>query len=266
MFFVLSKLLVPLQSPGDLLLLLLVAGAICTWFAISRRLGSILVSVAAVALLFLVLLPVSSWLAAPLENRFPRPLDLPAHVDGIIVLGGAVDPVTTRRRGLPSLNSDAERMTEFVRVAKLYPDARLVFSGGSGVVSARPGDGNEADVARLFFAQQGLDPARIIFEDRSRNTYENVLFSKAIVKPGPGQIWMLISTALAMPRTVGIFRKLGWPVLAVPVAYKSDASHSYFLGDNLDELDRTFHEWLGLPVYRVTGKTDALFPGPVIGR
>ena len=266
MFFVLSKLLVPLQSPGDLLLLLLVAGAICTWFATSRRLGSILVSVATVALLCVVLLPISSWLTAPLENRFPRPLNLPEHIDGIIVLGGAVDPATTQRRGLPSLNSDAERMTEFVRVAKLYPDARLVFSGGSGVLNAEPGDRNEAYVARLFFTQQGLDPTRIIFEGRSRNTYENVLFSKAIVKPLPGQIWLLISTAQTMPRTIGIFRKLGWPVAAVPVAYKSDAPHSYFLGDNLGELDRAFHEWLGLLVYRVTGKTDALFPGPAISK
>jgi uncharacterized SAM-binding protein YcdF (DUF218 family) len=261
-FFVLSKLLVPLQSPSDLLLLLLAIGAICTWFAASRRMGVLLVTLATALLILIVTLPVSSWLTAPLENRFPRPRTLPARVNGIIVLGGAVDPATTLRRGLPSLDSDAERMTEFVRLAKLYPDARLVFSGGSGLLSTRPGDFNEADVARLFFGQQGVNPARVSFEIRSRNTYENVVFSKAIVKPAPGQTWLLISTAQDMPRTVGIFRKLDWPVTAIPVAYKSDSAHDYFLGANLHAIDRTAHEWLGLLVYRVTGKTDALFPAP----
>ncbi|MBN9545977.1 MAG: YdcF family protein [Alphaproteobacteria bacterium] len=263
MFFTLSKILVPLQSPSDLLLLILILGMICTWFASWRRLGILLVSGATIALLLTILLPVSAWLSGPLEDRFPRPVVLPQHVDGIIVLGGAVDQTTTQRRGLPSLNSEAERMTEFVRLAKLYPDARLVFSGGSGLLRARAGDLNEADVAKLFFTQQGLDPARVIFENRSRNTYENVLFTKALVKPGPDQTWLLVSAAQAMPRTMGIFRKLGWPVVAISVAYKSDAPHSYYLGDNLREMDRAVHEWLGLLVYRVTGKTDALFPAPI---
>jgi uncharacterized SAM-binding protein YcdF (DUF218 family) len=260
-FFVLSKFLVPLESPGDLLLLLLVVGVVCSWFARFRRLGNVMVTIAAVALALIVLLPVSAWVGAPLENRFPRPV-LPDHVDGIIVLGGAVDPGTTARRGIPSLNSDAERMTEFVRLAKRYPQARLVFSGGSGLLNRQSEKLSEADVARLFFEQQGLDPARVIFENKSRNTYENVAFSKTIVKPALYQTWLLISSAQDVPRSVGIFRKLDWPVVPIPVAYKSDAHHSSFLGDNLHELDRSSHEWLGLLVYRLTGKTDALFPAP----
>jgi uncharacterized SAM-binding protein YcdF (DUF218 family) len=261
-FFVLSKFLVPLESPGDLLLLLLVIGAICSWFVRFRRLGIAMVTIATAALALIVLLPVSAWIAAPLENRFPRPAALPGSVDGIIVLGGAVDPDTTSRRGIPTLNSDAERMTEFVRLAKRYPQARLVFSGGSGLLIRQSESLSEADVARLFFEQQGLNPARVIFENQSRNTYENVAFSKAIVKPAPHQTWLLVSSAQDMPRSVGIFRKLDWPVTPVPVAYKSDTQHSSYLGDNLHELDRGSHEWLGLLVYRLTGKTDALFPAP----
>jgi uncharacterized SAM-binding protein YcdF (DUF218 family) len=261
-FFTLSKLLIPLESPGDLLLLLLIVGLICTWFARWRGRGLFLISLAALGFLLIVALPVSSWVAAPLENRFPRPLVWPAHVDGIIVLGGAVDPVTTARRGIPTLNSDAERMTEFVRLAKRYPDARLVFSGGSGLLTLEQPQFTEAATARLFFAQQGLDPARILFESRSRNTYENVEFSKQLAKPQSGQTWILVSSAEDMPRSVGIFLKLGWPVLPDPVAYKSDQPHSYYLGDNLHALNRGVHEWLGLLVYRLTGRTDALFPAP----
>ena len=262
-FFVFSKLLVPLESPGDFLLLLLCIGVIFSWSARFRRTGILVITLVTAAFLLIVLAPVSAWVGAPLENRFPRPSVLPGQVDGIIVLGGAVDPGTTRRRGLPTLNGDAERMTEFVRLAKLYPRAELVFSGGTGLLNGEPTGFSEADVARLFFSQQGLDISRVIFEDRSRNTYENVAFSKEIVKPVAGQAWLLIASAQDVPRSVGIFRKLGWPVTPVPVAYKADNHHSYFLGDNLYQLDRGVHEWLGLLVYYLTGKTDALFPAPV---
>ena len=221
-----------------------------------------MVSLAALGFLLIVALPVSNLVTAPLENRFPRPANWPTHVDGIIVLGGAVDPVTTAVRGVPTLNSDAERMTEFVRLAKRYPNAKLVFSGGSGQLDWRRTDFSEADAARLFFAQQGLDPARILFESRSRNTYQNVEFSKVLAKPEPGQAWILVSSAQDLPRSMGIFRKLGWPVVPDPVAYKSDQPHSYYLGDNLHQLRRSTHEWLGLLVYYLTGRTDALFPAP----
>jgi uncharacterized SAM-binding protein YcdF (DUF218 family) len=261
-FFILSKLLVPLESPGDLLLLLLCVGAIASWSVRYRRTGVVIITLVTAAFLLIVVVPVTAWIGAPLEDRFPRPHALPTQVDGIIVLGGAVDPGTTSRRGLPTLNSDAERMTEFVRLAKLYPRAELVFSGGSGVLNGEPTGFSEADVARLFFRQQGLDTSRVIFESRSRNTYENVVFSKEIVKPAVDQTWLLISSAQDMPRSVGIFRKQDWPVTPIPVAYKAGSHHSYFLGDNLYQLDRGVHEWLGLLVYYLTGKTDALFPAP----
>ena len=262
MFFVLSKLLVPLETPSDLLLLILLLGLLATWLGRFRRMGMAMITLATLVFLFVTLFPVSAWVTAPLENRFPRPPALPDHVDGIIVLGGAIDPATTARRGLPTLNSAAERMTEFVRLAKKYPTARLVFSGGSGLLNLRRPAFTEADSARLFFDQQGLDTARMIFEKQSRNTYENVIFSKTLARPSAGQTWLLVSSARDMPRTVGIFRRAGWPVVAVPVSYKSDWPHSLILADNLPDLDDSAHEWLGLLVYYLTGKTDSLFPGP----
>lgn len=262
MFFLLSKILVPLETPSDLLLLLLLLGLFFMASARLRRAGMMMVVFSGLAFLCVLIFPVASWVAAPLENRFPSPRSLPQHVDGIIVLGGAIDPATTARHGMPSLNNAAERMTEFVRLARKYPEARLVFSGGSGQLALGLPSFTEADAARLFFMQQGLDAGRILFERKSRNTYENVIFARALVHPLPGQAWLVISSAQDMPRTVGIFRKAGWPVIAVPVDYKADKQGGMELGDNLSELDRAAHEWLGLLVYYLTGKTDALFPAP----
>ena len=262
MFFVISKILVPLETPSDLLLLLLVLGLVLSGTARFRRAGARMIAAGILALVLVVLLPLSDWMAVPLENRFPRPRLLPDHVDGIVLLGGAIDPVLTARHGIPSLNSAAERMTEFVRLAKLYPDAKLAFSGGNGRLQMRAPKLTEADAAGMFFAQQGLDPTGVIFERRSRNTYENVIFTKALIRPKPGQTWLLVSTARDMPRSVGIFRKAGWPVVPVPVAYKTGMPPAFVLGDSLMSLDDVTHEWLGLLVYRITGKTDALFPAP----
>jgi uncharacterized SAM-binding protein YcdF (DUF218 family) len=265
MFFYISKLLVPLESPGDLLLALLAAGTLLSWFSRTRRTGIVLTSIAALAFLAVAVFPIARWITSPLEDRFPRPRQLPDRVDGLIVLGGAVDPDTTARRGLPTLNGEAERMTEFVRLAKSYPGARLVFSGGSALLSAHPVP-KEAGVARIFFRQQGLDVRRILFEDRSRNTYENVLLSKALAKPRRGETWLLVQSAHAVPRSIGIFHRLGWPVIPVPVAYKTSEAGGFDLGydlaDSLMMVENSSHDWLGLLVYRLTGKTDALFPSP----
>jgi uncharacterized SAM-binding protein YcdF (DUF218 family) len=214
-----------------------------------------------VALIFIAVeySPLTSWVTAPLENRFSPVRHLPAHVDGLIVLGGAVDPITTFARNLPTLNSEAERMTEFVRLAKAYPGAKLVFAGGFGGLPPAPAL-SEADVARLFFVQQGLDAGRIIFESRSRNTYENVLFARAKVRPRTGETWVLVASAQDVPRCVAVFRKLRWAVIPRSVAYKSDNEDDQHLGSTLKALDRSTHEWIGLLFYRLTGKSDELFP------
>ena len=210
-----------------------------------------------------MVLPVQQWALVPLEDRFPRPLP-PAHVDAIIVLGGALETFISEERGLPSLNAAAERMTEFVALARRYPEARLVFSGGSGAVL--PGAESESEIARDLFDQLGISPNRIVFEGRSRNTHENVVFSQELARPKPGEVWLLVTSAIQMPRAVGVFRQVGWPVIPWPVGYKSVhsvlVSVSAPLGERLSVLDDALHEWVGLATYRAAGWSAELFPGP----
>ncbi|MEI6985644.1 MAG: YdcF family protein, partial [Rhodospirillaceae bacterium] len=161
-------------------------------------------------------------------------------------------------------NGGADRMLEFATLARLYPHARLVFTGGSGSLT-RP-DLTEAPVARDLFQRIGAPVERILFEDRSRNTYENALFTQDLVHPRHGETWVLITSASHMPRSVGIFRKLGWPVLPDPVAHRTgDDLWDRFgpnLAANLAMLDDVMHEWVGLIAYWIMGRTDSLFPGP----
>ena len=258
MLFTLSKLFVVFIEPDVLLLAAILIGLSLGRTRWARK-GRLLAGSSATLLLLIAVVPVGDWLLAPLEQRFPRPPERPAHVDGIIVLGGAINPEMTALYGIPSLNRHAERMTAFVALARLYPSAKLVFTGGSG--SIIPGRPPEADGAQQLLGELGVDPSRVIFERRSRNTYENAIFSKELVQPKPGEVWILVTSAMHLPRAVGIFRRAGWPVIAWPVDYETGSAYDIGFG-HLNAIELALHEWSGLLAYRLLGRTDALFPAP----
>jgi uncharacterized SAM-binding protein YcdF (DUF218 family) len=180
-----------------------------------------------------------------------------------VVLGGAIETDKSENRGQPTFNIRAGRMTEFVALARRYPQAQLMFTGGSGKLISSPP--TEADEARIFFTQVGLPVGRVIFEDKSRNTYENALFSRRLVALKPGQRWLLVTSAADLPRAVGCFRKVGWPVIGYPADYRTYRDRTGFLPglmDGLSDADWGVHEWIGLVYYRLRGWTTSFFPGP----
>jgi uncharacterized SAM-binding protein YcdF (DUF218 family) len=252
MFFVLSKIFWMLAAPSHWLALLVLATAVSLVLRWRRT--------AMVCALVALFIPVLAWLvAAPmaqsLENQYPHPA-WPAHVDGILVLGSGFDTALLRVRGAPSPNEGAWRLIEGFAAGRHYPEARLVFSGGSGRLGGAPF--SEAETARYIFTELGQDPKRMVLEDRSRNTYENILFSKALVKPKPGETWLLTTSAMHMPRAMAIARKLDWPMTPWPSDFfttpDSGPGDVLEIGGNLGLMDYAVHEWIGLLAYRFTGK------------
>ncbi|MBF0093019.1 MAG: YdcF family protein [Alphaproteobacteria bacterium] len=262
MNFAASKLIWAVMDPAALLFMALVAGTAALWTRRWRG-GRAIVGGAVVGILFLGVVPVGDWLLIGLENRFPRVEVLSGRVDGIIVLGGFADQFVTTARGQPSVNGSIERLTEFMALADRHPDARLVVAGGSGDPFRQ--DLKESLVTRRFMAQWGFDADRVVFEDRSRNTYENAAFAKALARPVPGERWVLITSAFHMPRAVAVFRAAGWPVIPYPVDYLTEGRLRWRPRLNpvegLASLWVT-HEWAGLLAYRLMGRTSSLFPAP----
>ncbi len=262
MDFVLSKLLWPLATPSNWLAILIFLCALGTW-AGRRRFAGIAATLAVVAFLPFVAVPIGDWLYAPLENRFPGK-DLPATIDGVVVLGGSFKTTLSEDRGAPQVNQTAERVFALLGLARRYPEARIVFTGGEAAVM--PIGSTEAEAARRLFAEIGFDPGRVSFEDASRNTWENAIYSKRLVSPKEGETWLLVTSAAHLPRAVGCFRRAGFPVTGVPVDYKTLATRSRSLtvqfGANLEQFDAAAREWTGLLAYRLLGRTDAFFPAP----
>jgi uncharacterized SAM-binding protein YcdF (DUF218 family) len=229
-----------------------------------RKVARWLLYPGAAALLMIGVLPVGQWLLMPLENRFPAPAEPPRDVDGIVVLGGGVDLAVSKRRGMPAFGDTGERFISLVELARRYPKARVLFSGGPGWLTGS--DLSEAVVMRGFVRSQGLDEARVMFEDRARNTYENALLAKAIAAPQPGERWLLVTSASHMPRAVGAFRQVGWPVLPYPVDYRTRGEFALLLAPDAArrwlEFDEAIRSWIGLVAYWMTDRIPELLPAP----
>ena len=261
LFFWTSKLVWLALSPDTLLLILLVAGWVLLWRG-AHRPARRLLGLVVIVLTVIALLPVGEWILYPLERRFPADPNLPASIDGIIVLGGGEDPVRSALWNQVEMGDSAERALAFLVLARRYPRAKLVVTGGSGSMLQQKYKG--ADVMRRLCEEQGLDVSRITFERLSRNTYENATFSKALVRPGPGERWILVTSAWHMPRSIGIFRKVGWPMIPYPVDHWTDRGRllriDLDLTSHLRDLTVGVKEWIGLSAYFITGKTTALVP------
>ncbi|ARN80166.1 YdcF family protein [Methylocystis bryophila] len=263
MFFVASKVLEFFFAPSHFVVFCVLVGAVLA-FTRFRRFGAWLSLISALLLVLMGFGPLGSFLVGPLEARFPELGDDMEAPDGIIVLGGSVDEELSAERRHVVFTEAAQRLTAPIELKRRFPKARLVFTGGSGLLASS--GATEADAVRRFWRAIGLDQDDVIYEDRSRNTFENAEFTKALVQPKPGERWLLVSSASHMPRSMGIFRKAGFPVIAFPVDFHTTGNvwrpripHSTSRGMGLT--DMAAHEWIGLVISRLTGKSDALLPG-----
>jgi uncharacterized SAM-binding protein YcdF (DUF218 family) len=260
---VLGKVVWLVVNPANILTGLLVLGALLL-FTRWRRRGRQIVLLAALVALVVAYSPLAVWVMRPLETRFEPPAKLPDKVAGIVVLGGAIDTRQSNRFQQVALNGRGERITAFVALAKRYPEAKLVYSGGAGIFVEEAK--SEAEHAKPLLMDLGVAEGRLMLETRSRDTHENAAFTRDLVKPAPGETWLLVTSAAHMPRAMGAFRHAGWRILPYPVDYRhlgeGDEGFGQNLGRGLTLLSAALREWLSLAHYRISGRTDSLLPGP----
>ena len=259
MFFILAMLFSFIASPSHLGLILLV---VATALLFTRHRQAARWLLLPIVIGGACLMGPVQWLAQPLENLFP-PRPALCRIDGIILLGGGEAPKLSRARGEPLLWERAGKYFEALDLLRRFPEAKLIVAAGSGAWD--PDGTHETDVAAGLFAQAGVAPDRILLESESRDTFENFRNALAMVSPKPGQHWVLLTGALHMPRAVAIANQVGFPVTPWPTDYLTQPAGLYFNGDFVQGLgiaDSVFHEWVGLAVYRLTGRTAHLLPVP----
>jgi uncharacterized SAM-binding protein YcdF (DUF218 family) len=262
LFFVLSKTLGVMLLPTNFLIGIGLVGAVLMATALAR-LGRMLAVASAVLLALSGFSPLGTWLIYPLEQRFPAWDDTHGAPDGIVVLGGAINADMSAAHGAPAYTHSVPRMIAAAALARRYPKARIVFTGGSADLLSN--DAREADYAVEVFEGLGIPRERLTIERRSRNTLENAEFSRAVAAPKSGERWLLVTSAFHMPRSVGLFRKAGFAVEPYPVDWRAGVDLWAWRPLSLEGLglvDTSVREWMGLVAYRISGKTGELFPGP----
>lgn len=261
MFFSLAKILWFIVQPLNLAILVGLAGALAAARGRSRAGGTAVF----LALAFLALCSwtnVGAMMLQPLEQRYVG-TELPSRVSGIILLGGAFEGVVNRARGGHELNAAGDRVVEVAALARRYPDARIVVSGGRG--SLVTDEATDAESAPGLLQALGVDAARIVTEGRSRDTYENAIFSRDLLNPAPDQTWLLVTSAFHMPRSVGLFEKAGFRVAPWPVDFRTTGKEDFAVWrdnsvDSLQTATIAIREWIGLAAYRLSGRTDKFLP------
>jgi uncharacterized SAM-binding protein YcdF (DUF218 family) len=249
-FFPASKALEFIAAPSHVLLWLVI-GAVTALLLGQIHAARVLGVVAAALFILIGVAPLSSVLARPLENRYPR-RPLPAQITGIVTLGGGLGTSSLLTRGAPGTAPSLDRLVSTYELARRHPEASIVFSGGWGQYA-------DAIAARNDFQRMGLDPARLVLEDRSRNTYENLAFTQAIARPRPGETWVLATSAIQLPRAMAVARRVGWTMIPWPTDYRTDSRSPWLyggwfaIGANLRLADEVAHEWLGLAAYGAAG-------------
>lgn len=264
MFFVLAKVFGFFALPSNILISLGLIGILLMATRFPRA-GRRLAVTALILIAIAGLSPFGNALILPLEQRFPPWNAARGAPIGIISLGGALDTVVSTARGEVALNEAAERITIMAELARRFPDARIVFTGGSGRLVY---DGaTEAELAARLFASFGIAKERTVLEDRSRDTDENARFTKELLAPHSSERWLLVTSAHHMPRAIGAFRAAGFPVEAYPVDYRTRGTADLLrpfsnVGDGLRRTDTAAREWVGLLIYWATGRTAEFFPAP----
>jgi uncharacterized SAM-binding protein YcdF (DUF218 family) len=265
LFFALSKTLGMVLLPTNLLIAVGLLGAIllATRFASAGR----KCLVASVVLLAICgFSPLGNWLLYPLESRFPAWDAMRGAPDGIVVLGGPIDPELSLAHNTAVFRGSVDRVIATAALALRYPKARIIYSGGNTNL-VFDDTAKETDYALAVFEGLGISRERLLMEGRSRNTEENAEFSKALAAPKNGERWLLVTSAYHMPRSVGVFREAGFAVEPYPVDWRvggrSDLlAFSIYAIEGLGRVETAMREWMGLAAYRISGKTGALFPGP----
>lgn len=261
MFFYASKIVWGLLAPLNFIFALFGLGLLCR--LISKKIARRVIGSALFLFAVCGFFPVGYNILVYLESAYERPLPakMPEKIDGILVLGGYFDTRVSAGRDLPSFNSAADRLMDALALYQDYPQAMLVFSGGNGFMIGGEARTEAQDIEDVLKALD-VPQESVVFEDRSRNTYQNIIYSRDYIKPRPFETWILVTSAYHMKRAMAVAEAHAprWRLIPYPADYRTDGRYrlwprSFDVLGRFDELDRALKEVIGLIAYGITGKT-----------
>jgi len=243
-----------LVVPLNLCIALVLIGAI--FFVFRHRKTGALIAAAGICWALFWSLPASTlWAGGRLEQLYPYhpPSQLPP-TQAIVVLGG--NTANNRHNWFRPYDKNTA-LSRVETAAALYEAKRapiIVLSG-----AALEGRLSEAEVMARTLREQGIPEQALILETASTNTHENGVFTAAKLEEMGIDRILLVTSALHMPRAMGVFQKLGITAVAAPsrpqILVPRNPQFSFWLPDlRTFEASRSIiKEYVGLLVYWLRG-------------
>jgi uncharacterized SAM-binding protein YcdF (DUF218 family) len=256
MEFYLSKILNFLINPLHILSVIILIQLFIIFFIKSKKLVIFFSKSFIILFLFFGYNPLSNSLLSKIEDYIQRSKYPVQQLTGIVLLGGSFNSgLESKERNEVSLNSSAERLTKALEIYKKNPRLLILFSGFSRELKSQ--GWSESDMAKKFFLEQGVKIDNLIFENQSRNTFENVKYTKDIISNYKGT-WGLITSANHMPRSFFTFKKQGLILEPISVDYKTGTSRMFWINfdisSGLSNWNIILHELIGIAYYKITNK------------
>ena len=260
--FLLSKLVWVILSPLNLLIIILFIGFLFQLMKI-QLISRFFYLIALLFFIVVGIFPTGKFLLSNLESKYPALNIMPKKIDGILILGGPTNPVLTHIHNQVSFNDAGERLTEAVKLIKIYHTSTIIFSGGSG--SLEKNALTHSDVAKKFFLEMDININKIIFESESNNTFENFLFSKKLINPKSNEKWLLVTSSFHMSRAMNIAEKLEWEFIPYPVDFRTGNKKIKLIPSftkilqNFNTFNLASHEIVGLISYYFLDRTSKIY-------
>lgn len=243
-------------QPGNIILMAVLL-AFLSLLVRLRGLAAFMLFVALMVAMLPTVFGASDWLGWHLERRVERPAQLLENVDGIIVLGGSIDWQITEQQNQLTLNDAGERMVAAAALARRYPQAQLVLTGVYR--ETMPLDFRATPSPNSLFAGPEFGGRQITFIGEARSTYEEALLSLEQLQPAAGENWILVTSAMHMPRASAVFSTMGWNLIPWPVDYRAPTEPRLLnlnmnFSSRLAQFDMVVREWAALIVYERSGR------------
>ena len=259
MFILFGKIVTPLITPLGFAFAFWVAALLCSWRK-ARRTARMLTLAGIVVILVFANSLVGDRLLGGLEDDFEvRKVEDYPEVDAVVVLGGVPLPSIPPRLEV-NVGPGFDRMRHGMRLLRAGKGRFLILSGGT-IPALVGSEVAEADQLQSLALEYGIPGEGILLEGRSRNTYENAIFTRELLEEhGLGKV-LLVTSASHMRRSVAVFRTQGVEVIPAPTDVRV-----VDLPPNLGKLVPTLgglefstiaiKEHVGLWVYRLRGWID----------
>ena len=225
-----------------------------------NRIVSILLGFALIILLLSSNEIFSKWLVRSLEWQYLPTGELP-QAEAIVILGGGTRPRISPRPWY-EINEAGDRILYGSLLYKQGKAPLLVVTGGRAEWLGEGGNPESEDMAAIA-ELIGVPSNAIIQESQSFNTRDNAVNTKQILSQKGINKILLVTSALHMPRSMKIFRKVGFESIPAPTDFltvNNENSKGWAtvldLLPSVDALKNTTNaikEYIGLLIYQIAG-------------